>query len=77
LAALPLLLVSISVFAVGIDRATFWWRWWLPPGQGRRQLAEQLKAMACQQYQQLDLELLANPMTHGEQLRRAALACGG
>lgn len=29
--------------------------------------------MTCQEYRQLDLELLANPMTHGEQLLRAAM----
>jgi biopolymer transport protein ExbB len=71
--ALPLLLVSMSVFAVGIDRATFWWRWWRPAGQGRRQPGQQLKAMARQESWQLDLERLASRMANGEQLLQAAI----
>lgn len=71
--ALPLMLVSMSVFAVGIDRATFWWRWWRPASQGRRQHAPQLKAMASQESRQLDLERLASRMANGEQLLQAAI----
>ena len=66
--ALPLLLVSMSVFAVGIDRATFWWRWWRPASPGRRQRGQQL-----QESLQLDLELLASRMANGEQLLQAAM----
>ena len=71
--ALPLLLVSISVFAVGIDRVTFWWRWWRPAAQGRRQAGQQLKAMANRESQQLDLERLASRMASGEPMLQAAL----
>ena len=71
--ALPLLLVSMSVFAVGIDRATFWWRWWRPASQGLRQRGQQLNALASQQSRQLDLERLANHMANGEQLLQAAI----
>lgn len=71
--ALPLLLVSMSVFAVGIDRATFWWRWWRPAHQGRRQRGQQLNAMASQESRQLDLERLASRMASGEQLLQAAM----
>jgi biopolymer transport protein ExbB len=71
--ALPLLLVSISVFAVGIDRFTFWWRWWRPAAQGRRQAGQQLKAMDSRESQQLDLERLANRMASGEPMLQAAL----
>jgi biopolymer transport protein ExbB len=67
------MLVSMSVFAVGIDRATFWWRWWRPASQGRRQQAPQLKAMASQESRQLDLERLASRMANGEQLLQAAI----
>ena len=71
--ALPLLLVSMSVFAVGIDRATFWWRWWRPASQGRRRRGQQLNAPASQESGQLDLELLASRMANGEQLLQAAM----
>ena len=71
--ALPLLLVSMSVFAVGIDRATFWWRWWRPAHQGRRQRGQQLNAVASQESRQLDLERLATRMANGEQLLQAAI----
>ena len=71
--ALPLLLVSMSVFAVGIDRATFWWRWWRPASQGRRQRGQQLNAIASQESLQLDLERLASRMANGEQLLQAAM----
>ena len=71
--ALPLLLVSMSVFAVGIDRATFWWRWWRPASQGRRQRGQQFNAPASQESGQLDLELLASRMANGEQLLQAAM----
>lgn len=71
--ALPLLLVSISVFAVGIDRVAFWWRWWRPAAQGRRQAGQQLKAMANRESQQLDLERLASRMASGEPMLQAAL----
>jgi len=71
--ALPLLLVSISVFAVGIDRVVFWWRWWRPAAQGRRQAGQQLKAMESRESQQLDLERLASRMASGEPMLQAAL----
>ncbi len=71
--ALPLLLVSISVFAVGIDRVAFWWRWWRPAAQGRRQAGQQLKAMESRESQQLDLERLASRMASGEPMLQAAL----
>ena len=71
--ALPLLLVSMSVFAVGIDRATLWWRWWRPASPGRRQRGQQLNALASQESRQLDLERLASRMANGEQLLQAAM----
>lgn len=71
--ALPLLLVSIVVVTVGIDRGLFWWRWWRLPDQRRRLSAEQLRAAGSSQERQLLLQRWRYAMAQGEPLLQAAV----
>lgn len=71
--ALPLLLVSIVVVTIGIDRALFWWRWWRRPDQRRRISLEQLRAATSSQQRQLLLRRCGDAMAQGEPFLQAAV----
>ncbi len=73
-AALPLLLLSIAVLTVGLDRARFWWQWRRDRPQ-RRQLWRQLRGAgpeACR----LALARWSRAMGFGEPLLEAAVLLG-
>lgn len=71
--AVPLLLVSIVVVTIGVDRGLFWWRWWRRPDQRRRLSAEQLRAARSPQERQLVLQRCRCAMAQGEPFLQAAV----
>lgn len=73
-AALPLLLLSVAVLTVGLDRIRFWWQW-RRDRQRRRRLWRQLRGRgpeACR----LALARWSRAMGFGEPLLEAATVLG-
>jgi biopolymer transport protein ExbB len=70
--ALLLLLLSIAVVTVALDRGRYWWQWWRSRASRRQQwerlLAEQGASAAGRKLEDLDLE-----MRFGEPLLQAAV----
>ncbi|MCP9848560.1 MotA/TolQ/ExbB proton channel family protein [Cyanobium sp. Morenito 9A2] len=79
-AVLPLLLLSIVVVAIGVDRARYWRGQGLGPARVERQLAEALQGSAGQGHGQLRQELLLRQLerqgTSGEAVLEAAAVVG-